>query len=115
MSDDQHSAFARFVRENTTAPTALGDDDAGTLDLLGAAEIAQYLNVGTRTIAVWRGRGTDSGRPFPAPTANISTADPQVFIPGWHKSKLPAIVAWKQGMRGQGWNKKPDVEQAATS
>jgi hypothetical protein len=64
--------------------------------VLGSAAIAKRYGVLVQTIAQWRRRGEYYGIPFPAPSTETTTHDPNIVIPGWDESKLPEIDEWKQ-------------------
>lgn len=76
-----------------------------TRRLLGAMVIAEWFGVDVRTITVWRSRGAERDRPFPAPDAEISTRVRDLYIPGWSPDREPEIRNWKTGMPGQGWRR----------
>lgn len=65
--------------------------------LIGAAEIARRYGVAVRTVAVWRQRGRERGRPFPDPDTVISTSG-DFLIPGWREDQLPDIDEWVTGL-----------------
>lgn len=64
--------------------------------LLGVAEVASWFGVTPRTVAVWRQRGRESGRGFPAPDVEITTAVEGVFVPGWDLARKSEILYWRQ-------------------